>query len=189
MVRESSAFEYRSSYPDIVVDTGKWKLKVKALFHASYIDKLPQKWLYKDDGFIWTLATAPFYVFRNHQLAVLKWKPPERITIDFTITATPMTIKFDTYIPILPAELNRTYRTRSGTHRLLTHHQGKVIWFSSIDTNVEIGIYECSWLKLEQRWHIELFRPDKSDANSLTTVVNTIKNIEECITRKDLESI
>ena len=68
---------YASGYPDRTVEppAKNWKLKVKSLFYPARVGDLHQEWYYPVDGFIWTLATAPFFT-RNHgplELVVLKW--------------------------------------------------------------------------------------------------------------------
>jgi hypothetical protein len=184
VVRKTTKYEYKSNYKDIIVTTPCWKMKVKALFYSGEIQMLPLEWIYKDDGFIWTLATSSFHTYHGHKLSVLKWKPPHRITIDFMVTKLATSLHFDKNI--CTDQINTGYRTTRGSHRLCTQNNGNNIWFSCIDTIVKNGIYECSWNEAQKIWHIELPRPDKKYANSLSTIVNTIHNIREAITRDQL---
>jgi len=181
--------EYKSNYKDIIIRSKSWNLKVKAIFYASAISKLPSKWIYKDDGFIWTLATSKFHVYRCEKHSVLKWKPPDRITVDFIITANTMDIEFYKDITEIPTHLSDIYRSKTGSHKLLINHDDKVIWFSSMNTDVKYGVYECSWDSGKKKWYIELARLDKTHGNSLNTVVNTLENIEECLTRQDVNNL
>lgn len=185
VTRKRVRCEYASNFPDVTLTISSWKLKVKAIFYADAILELPDTWIYKNDGFIWTLASAPFFIFSGHKLDVLKWKPPDRITVDFYIAAS-SSFKRSSF-PKLPGELNYRYRTEIGSHRMLTHHEGRDVWFSSMNTTkVEHGVYECSWKK-DGGWSIESPRPDKTKANSFLTVIGTIVNIEESITKADIQ--
>jgi hypothetical protein len=82
--------------------------------------------------------------------------------------------------------LSNKYRKRFGTHRLLSIYKTDQVWFSGINTNVDSGIYECEWDSYRSEWVIVTKRNDKDKPNSLTTVVNTLLNLEECIRKEDL---
>jgi len=192
---EHTSIMYPSTLPDIILNTGKWKMKVKTLFYASTIRDVPLAWIYPDDGFIWTLTTAPFHVFHDHSLNVLKWKPVNRISIDFRVTKTLCPDLL--FLPSIEKISNLTdcdgkYRQveTAMTHRLETDYKGTPIWFAGIHaTGLVNGIYECSWDHRTHTWMILQERKDKRFPNSIYTVLKTIDNLDEAITRTDLHKL
>ena len=172
-------------FDDIVLDTGYWKLKVKTIFYASSIKFLLDTWFLPEDGFIWTLATAPFFVRGGRALTVLKWKPLTRITIDFLVGYCDSHLQ-PTHVPHV-APMYQLVRPQE--RGLFTVDGPDTVWFSFIDTTVTSGIYECGWDDVAHKWHIVLPRPDKTRPNTLSTVVKTIENIADCISRDDLNTM
>jgi hypothetical protein len=81
--------QLQSNLKDLEYDVNQWKVKVKSIFYTSKINFLPKNWIYDDDGFIFTLCSEPFFVYTNQNKAsaVLKWKPPKKITIDVLISS------------------------------------------------------------------------------------------------------
>jgi len=181
--RARESFEYLSAFEDTTLRSGIWYIRVKALFYAAKIADIPKTWIYPIDGFIWTLATAPFHTRRStHKNNVLKWKPPEHITVDFFMTEYDET-KYDS--PTIPG-VHGKYRTFKGNYRLLSNQNNQLIWFSTLFANPGLpsGIYECSWTN--NTWQIEKPRSDKTEANYITTVIQTVRNIDDHITLTDL---
>lgn len=181
----SSPYAYPSKFDDIVLHTGHWKLKVKTVFYASSIKFLPDTWFLPEDGFIWTLTTAPFFVRGGRPFTVLKWKPLTRITIDFLVG------HCDSHLQPTPVpHVAPMYQlVRPQERGLFTVDGHNTVWFSFIDTTVTSGIYECSWDHVAHEWQIVLPRPDKTRPNTLSTVVKTIENIADCISREDLNTM
>ena len=177
---------YPSSFDDIFLSVSAWTIKVKTIFYSNCVGRLPKSWLYPDDGFIWTLTSAPYHHKGGTMGDVLKWKPPTKISIDFRITD-----RFNGgYIECLPhsdKNLDNKYRSPSGNCYLLTEDNGDTIWFTSVYLDgYQPGIYEFMWDTNSQIWAVLHRRSDKVAPNSLYTVYRTIENIEENITRECL---
>jgi hypothetical protein len=182
---------YTTKYNHATIQAQKWKVQVKILYYQSKMTYISNNALYKDDGLIWSLTTAPFHTFKGKKLAVLKWKPVNRITIDFIISHRETPMHFNKNLDDVSDEVNieyRKYRTNRYSHRMIAEHYTKTIWFSTIDTDVENGIYECCWNKIGNKWEIMNARTDKNRPNSLTTVINTIQNIDEALELQDLSA-
>jgi len=178
---------YQSNYKDSIVRINQHRIKVKTIFYAPLIAQLPSTWIYPNDGFIWTDCTAPFATYRSIS-SIYKWKPFQEITFDFLLTSNAPT---SWSLPNM-STLNRCdvekYRLRrtSGIY-MMTHHQGNAFCFSSLspfyNQNLN-GIFECRWSGDE--WCVVKSRPDKDRSNDWLTIVRTLQNIEENISRQEL---
>jgi hypothetical protein len=134
------------------------------------------------DGLIFTKLRTKYSPFRTDITSHFKWKPPEYITCDFLVQKKKTTDKRDTIYGV-----KQKYLT-SGDHALYTitaSRKHKLFTFTfnnTIHTKIE-GIWEC--LFSQGAWLFCKPRPDKTIPNSVETVVNTIKNIDDIITIQD----
>jgi hypothetical protein len=169
---------YASNFPDYIVDFCRLsdricRLKTKQIYYVQNIGNMHGT-IYDNDGFIWTSASLPYAIFRTEPTAIIKWKPPSCITIDFELKKSSQEDVWENIFGI-PDK----YRSRCGSCSLFTQDAGKAILFAKIDTTETPGIYEIRWK--HERWEIVKERTDKSKPNHLLTVSKTIENIQQKI--------
>ena len=144
---------------------------------------------YKHDGIIFTNICLDYSAFRNNEKAIFKWKPKDKITIDFYVKKGDSKTGWSK-IKFVPTK----YRCidQECVSLLFTafdkkaYSEGDMIKFANSNVSVEKdGIYECYFNGCN--WDIIKERTDKRIPNILSTVTRTISNIEEDITIEDLD--
>ena len=178
--------QYPSHYRDVRITSGHLerdilRLQVKQVFYAQALPLLSPQTYYPTDGFIWTLGAAPYSCFLTQPQNVLKWKPLERITLDFQLQPPCSEVQ-----PVhLLAEVPLPFLECPGNYGLFAAHNNQLVLISRlVGTNWSDGIYECSWTN--NRWVIVQPRTDKQTPNQLRTVILTLQNITEAISLSDI---
>jgi hypothetical protein len=150
----------RKAIKTIIKTAGaEFEIRVKTMWPLQSIgDMTPlDKFEYETDGIVFTPVNEPIQTGTHETM--FKWKPRERITIDFAIMGKRNLYVQDKGIPYLEAELH-------------------------VPANVPDGsIVECGYGKLG--WFVEKIRTDKTYANNRRTYFRTIINIRESIELKE----
>lgn len=174
-----------------IMITETFKLSCKLIFKANMVKYLGKHWWHEHDGFIWTLSNSdPIQnSIRKNIFPVLKWKPPEKITIDFKVICSPTNMP---EIELKETSILLKYQKficKYKTVKLIVMDNHKEMYFSSMnDVECENGkIYECRWVKNE--WLPLKVRSDKLIPNSKKTAIHTIQNIIDNISLFDIQSI
>jgi len=135
----------------------EFEIRVKTMWPLASIKDMPSDFEYETDGLVFTPINEP--VRTGTHETMFKWKPRERITIDFAIMGGKNLYVQERGIPFLEAEL---------------HHK----------SNVPDGsIVECGYGSTG--WFVEKIRTDKTYANNRRTYFRTIINIRESIELKE----
>ncbi len=183
---------YKSNVPNIQVKINNYWFQCKILFYAHSTSMLPTNWIYPNDGFIWTLNTAPYpnkFHMDNNEVPVFKWKPVEKNTVDFRVGPINPDICLSD-ITTHPCYLEKYESCRQNKIKkiscvLYTSWKGQSIVFSFITGYYVDGIYECG-IDTTGNWYVVSKRNDKNMCNSLNTVLLTLKNIDENISKGSL---
>lgn len=152
-------------------------LTTKGIYYPQALVFLHQSPGYPTDGFIWTSTAIGYTPFRTSVKSVLKWKPAGNITVDFLITDKRVEFVFCNDIPA-------KYILTTGKLSLYTIYNGDFVFVSRIDADIELtGVYECDWTG---KWGIVKYRKEKNTPNHLSTVLQTLRNIDEDLSSLDL---
>lgn len=123
------------------------------------------------DGLVYTPLTREVPKYRS--LEMFKWKPKDRITIDFLVRSVPGNTKL--------------------MQLLVVNEDNKLTHFQTVPfrckANLRIHsdqIYETKWIPEAKQWQLELHRDQRKLPNALLTVQRTIQNITEDIQLVDL---
>ncbi len=161
-----------------------WKLQTKPLF--SYFD-LKKMWSlrthlpYNCDGLVFYRQLCAYQPFRSDPMSLIKWKELDDITIDFLF--------------VLPGngkilkETDSKFVVKKGNVLLSTTSQwdDQPVFFSyAYVSEQELHEYknkivECRWNRDKENWQCIKLRLDKTSPNILSTVLETLKNIEDPI--------
>jgi hypothetical protein len=177
---------YPSAYPKVTLRLGSYDknvylLKVKQIYHHTAIRFLAAGTSeYGTDGFIWTSTNDPYSCFCSNELACLKWKPRGLITVDFwkavsgSLTGTRSC-----------SDVPKQFRQTQGNCDLFSIHNNQLVFISQVEdtTGTGEGIFECHW---DGQWQVGHQREDKSKPNAISTVLRTLRNIQENIGVVDL---
>jgi len=131
----------------------EFEIRVKKMWPLSSIRCMPTEYEYETDGLIFTPVNEP--VRTGTHETMFKWKPREKITVDFSIHQGKKLYVQDKGVPFLESELLKPVDVPDGT------------------------IVECGYGSLG--WFIEKIRPDKTYANNRRTYFRTIINLRESI--------
>lgn len=132
----------------------EFEIRVKTMWPLESIKNVPTEFEYETDGLVFTPVQEPIRTGTHETM--FKWKPRERITIDFSIMDGKKLYVQERGVPYLESELSRPVQIPDGT------------------------IVECGYGKLG--WFVEKIRTDKTYANNRRTYFRTIINIRESIT-------
>ncbi len=140
-----------------------FEIRVKTMVPLENISSLPDlsTFEYETDGLVFTPVAEPIRMGTHETM--FKWKPHERITIDFEIRKGQELWVQDRGIPYKEAELhirNKRPDLKDGT------------------------IVECGYGDLG--WFVEKIRTDKTHPNNRRTYFRTIVNLRENIQLQDL---
>lgn len=135
-----------------------FEIKVKTMIPLERIQELPalDSFEYETDGIVMTPINEPIRMGTHETM--FKWKPHNRITVDFMIKNGNELWVQDRGVPFLEAELhiqNQRHDIRDGS------------------------IVECGYGDLG--WFVEKVRSDKNYANNRRTYYNTCANLRENI--------
>ena len=176
---------YPSRYADIRITAGQLhnvplSLQVKQVYYVQALATLSPSTHYPTDGFIWTLGASRYTPFRSSLHNVIKWKPLEKITLDFQIQKTTRSVD----ISVLGA-IPTQFIGATGDFGLFAANQDRLVLVSRVQlVDMRAGVYECAWI--QGAWQIVQHRPDKAVPNHLETVERTIHNITEAIPLTDI---
>jgi hypothetical protein len=133
----------------------EFEIRVKTMWPLNKIQDMPalDKFEYETDGLVFTPVKEPIQTGTHETM--FKWKPREKITIDFAIMSGKNLYVQEKGIPYLESELHKTVDIPDGT------------------------IVECGYGQLG--WFVEKIRTDKTYANNRRTYFRTIVNIRESI--------
>ena len=137
----------------------EFEIRVKTMWPLSAIATMTplDKFEYETDGLVFTPVNEP--VRTGTHETMFKWKPRDRITIDFAIMGGRNLYIQDKGIPYLEAELHKKVDVPDGT------------------------IVECGYGPTG--WFIEKIRSDKTYANNRRTYFRTVINMKEAIELKE----
>ena len=131
------------------------------------------------DGLIFMKLLNPYSIFRSSMTNVLKWKPKEKITIDFFVKRRNACDIMD-FVKGMPF----TYKIQEGNASLRVCTKSGRLLLISFAYCSEDGIWEFSWNG--KLWHPEKQRHDKKGPNTIETVVKTIRSIGDALSIDDL---
>ena len=172
----ASPYEFKSNFKSSrVAITPTLILNAKPIFPMSHVKYVQSQWA--DDGLIFTEVRSPYQPYRCSETAVLKWKPADRITIDFEVL--PRNRHFT-----LSTEWPDKFTQHTGQKSL---RLGSTI-VSHIDTESE-GICESFWDESCQRWRVVQSRADKTKSNTFDTGLRTLESIEAAISLEEISFI
>lgn len=156
---------------------------VKDVYHLGEIKDI-EKPLFITDGYIFTLTTAPYVPFRTP--SIMKWKPKELITCDFIIAPAPLDGNTTIERYELPGQFATAAKTPTPHGIFACNAKGKLLFVGYIDiedsddaADMYGKIHECGWS--DSGWHIHRARTDKSHPNSITTILKTLRQMEESV--------
>jgi len=134
-----------------------FEIKVKTMTYLQDFKSFPDlnSFDYETDGLVFTPVEEPIRMGTHETM--FKWKPRERITIDFQLKNGRDLFVQDRGVPFKEAELHIRHRTELP----------------------EGAIVECGYGELG--WVVEKVRSDKTHANNRRTYFRTIINIRENI--------
>ena len=173
---------YPSAYADIRLTTGQShqgpiRMQVKQVYYMQALATLSPATHYPSDGLIWTLGASPYTPFRSGLHNVIKWKPLDRITVDFLIQKTTQKVDWQSL-----SNIPSTFTSSTGDFGLFSidSKEDQLVLISLVHLiDIRPGVYECAWTN--GQWSIVQHRPDKPTPNHLNTVERTIQNIIEAI--------
>jgi hypothetical protein len=129
------------------------EVRVKTMWPLTNIRDMPTEFEYETDGLVFTPVNEPIRTGTHETM--FKWKPRERITIDFAIMGGKNLYVQEKGIPYLESELHRPVQIPDGT------------------------IVECGYG--QSGWFVEKIRTDKTYANNRRTYFRTLINMRESI--------
>lgn len=135
-----------------------FEVRVKTMFDLQDIKSMPRldTFEYETDGLVFTPTEEPIRTGTHETM--FKWKPRERITVDFELRRGAELFVQDRGVPYKEAELH-------GRNAPTTLADGTIV--------------ECGYGDLG--WFVEKVRTDKTHANNRRTYFRTIVNIRENI--------
>ena len=141
-----------------VIKTSKdpFEIRVKSMVSLENIRSLPTIYEYETDGLVMTPVNEPVQTGTHETM--FKWKPRERITVDFCLKSGSELYVQDRGVLYKESDL---------------HIQNKRLDLA------DGTIVECGYGKLG--WFVEKVRTDKSHPNNRRTYFNTVSNIREDI--------
>lgn len=199
--RARCSLQLKTVFPEVVVETPaadrscteteRTAWMCKKLFPCSAGPRLRDSdYDLPNDGYIYTPVCSPMPTIALESAKTFKWKPLDRITVEFLVVRQ----IGDNKTRGLQMPLPREYAGRGSPpvaakpHRytLFLKYKGKHVSSARMasGTPVSKGIYECGWRK--GGWRVDHVRTDKSEPNNYNTAFRTIQNLREGIRRQDL---
>ena len=175
--------------PSFIYQMAKHALRqLKFLRNTSKVAQL------KDDGIIFMRMRCHYTVFRSSMSAVLKFKPYERITVDFRVTSANPRDELD---QLFGADVKYTRQSRGNVvlscTPVLEGLKSLNIARGTIEGESLLKyinkICEFSWDDVTGSWRFVMVRDKKDSPNAPLTVVKTINNLVEKITVEQAMSI
>ncbi len=177
-------YKYPSNYPnsEIILDSG-WRLQTKPLFLYHHLNDV---WTnrhhceYETDGIVFSRQWASYQPYTNDPMSLIKWKP--LTTIDFFVVH----LEPDEQLVSIPPEFSK-YQSSFGNFSLLTTTKTteykEIFTHINLDQKYENLIVEFFWEN--NSWQPLKIRFDKKSPNTLKTVCETLKNINDPISIRD----
>lgn len=161
---------------DIIMERMKQSEEARV---ARSMQRFPKQIEHGMDGLIFA-SVAQVYE-RGSCASLLKWKPPEKNTIDFLFKV---------------HEEERQGKTIYVATLFVNHDGGQVEFtnfgvstIKSVNKDLKTTdgkIVECSWDKEKRKWKMDRIRTDKTHANSLNTAQNVHRSITDGIKEEQL---
>lgn len=136
---------------------------------------------FEDDGLIFTPRYVPYHELdQNNVIKTLKWKPEEKMTIDFLYSSTRGETTNDNYEGVLKSSADKQLVPFEGT-RFFPYDRNTLI-HSDNYTLVDGAVYECEFRKSDKQFHVHRPRNDKEFPNTLEVAINDWYYINNPIT-------
>lgn len=171
---------------------GGWKIHVKPYFPPHVLKDIYD--LFPDcDGWIFNRLLESYPPHRLSNETCLKWKPREKMTLDFALEQRALVDTDgdkDTMILDTIYKVDKCFTTETKGEYILSvnSHKGRRLRFGFANLpphfRVTHPIAEFAWVN--GSWKFIQLRPDKSEPNSVETVVGTIHDMEGSPTIRDL---
>lgn len=152
--------------------------------YFSYHDEELQRFN-KNDGLVFTRNDDSF--FTQHPYTLLKWKWPELNTIDFKIKRPWFNRRAEEELMLYAGSYgNQDICVRRTT---IAPHVKQWIEDTIIKRGLEEVVVECGYEPGTSSWKIHKWRPDKSKANFITTVISTLETIIDNVSIEELVNV
>lgn len=158
--------------------------------YKAFLSYMGMQLQFEDDGLIFTPRYVPYHELDNTTAGIrtLKWKPEEKMTIDFLYSATTTGEAVnDNYEGVLKSSSNKELVPFVGT-RFFPYDKNTLI-HSDKYTLVNGAVYECEFRKTDKMFHVHRPRNDKEFPNTLEVAINDWYYINNPITAEIMTGV